>query len=125
PFDRLPHANHGWPNARHPFSFADSYDPERAPSGPLPVWNDDEIPAGSGFPPHPHRDMDIITYVRESAITNQESLSLIHLSEPTPHVATSAAVSSVKKTQHPQLSIIHLSDHSRQSASMNAMLDSR
>jgi hypothetical protein len=70
----LAHADHGWLNARHHFSFADHQDPNRLGWGALRVWNDDEIAPQSGFPPHPHRDMEIITYVREGAITHQDSL---------------------------------------------------
>jgi len=74
PFASLGHANHGWLDARHHFSFASYHDPERMAWGRIRVWNDDTIGARSGFPPHPHRDMEIITYVRSGAITHQDSL---------------------------------------------------
>ncbi len=74
PFARLGGADHGWLKARHHFSFANYYDPQNMNWGALRVWNDDEIASRSGFPPHPHADMEIITYVREGAITHQDSL---------------------------------------------------
>jgi len=64
----------GWLDTKHHFSFANYHDPERMHWGSLRVWNDDAIAPRSGFPPHPHRDMEIITYVREGAITHQDSL---------------------------------------------------
>jgi redox-sensitive bicupin YhaK (pirin superfamily) len=74
PFDKLGGANHGWLKARHHFSFARYYDPERLGHGAIRVWNDDEIAPHTGFPPHPHANMEIITYVREGAITHEDSL---------------------------------------------------
>ncbi len=74
PFSGIGRANHGWLDAAHHFSFADYYDPARMAWGNLRVWNDDTIAAKSGFPPHPHRDMEIITYVRDGAITHRDNL---------------------------------------------------
>ena len=74
PFNSLGGDNHGWLDAKHHFSFAGYHDPARMHWGNLRVWNDDTIAPHTGFPPHPHRDMEIITYVREGAITHQDSL---------------------------------------------------
>jgi redox-sensitive bicupin YhaK (pirin superfamily) len=74
PFSLLGGANHGWLDTKHHFSFADYHDPMRMHWGSLRVWNDDTIAPQTGFPPHPHADMEIITYVREGAISHQDSL---------------------------------------------------
>jgi len=74
PFSTLGAANHGWLDAHHHFSFADYYAPERTQWGALRVWNDDAIAAKTGFPPHPHRDMEIVTYIRAGAITHRDNL---------------------------------------------------
>ena len=74
PYNELGGAQHGWLDTRHHFSFADYYNPKRMSWGQLRVWNDDIIAAHTGFPAHPHRDMEIITYVRSGAITHQDSL---------------------------------------------------
>jgi hypothetical protein len=74
PFSELAGADHGWLKARHHFSFAEHVDPARMGWGALRIWNDDEIAPNSGFPPHPHANMEIITYVREGAVTHRDSL---------------------------------------------------
>jgi redox-sensitive bicupin YhaK (pirin superfamily) len=73
PFAELGGADHSWLKAKHHFSFAEYYDPARMSHGALRVWNDDEIAPGTGFPPHGHANMEIITYVREGAISHQDN----------------------------------------------------
>jgi redox-sensitive bicupin YhaK (pirin superfamily) len=74
PFNGLGGENHGWLDAKHHFSFANYHDPARMGWGALRVWNDDTIQPNTGFPPHPHRNMEIITYVRKGAITHEDNL---------------------------------------------------
>jgi redox-sensitive bicupin YhaK (pirin superfamily) len=74
PFDSLGGANHGWLDAKHHFSFANYHDPERVTLGKLRVWNDDIIAPQAAFPRTRTRNMEIITYVREGAITHEDSL---------------------------------------------------
>ena len=73
-FDSLGKFDADWLAARYHFSFAGYRDPKRVHWGALRVWNDDTIQPKTGFPPHPHADMEIITYVRKGAITHQDSL---------------------------------------------------
>ena len=74
PFESLGSANHGWLDAHHHFSFSDYHDPARVNWGSLRVWNDDTIAPQTGFPTHPHSDMEIITYVRQGAITHRDNM---------------------------------------------------
>jgi redox-sensitive bicupin YhaK (pirin superfamily) len=68
------HANHGWLDTWHSFSFADYFDPEHVEFGPLRVINEDTVRAGAGFGTHGHRDMEIITYVLEGALAHRDSM---------------------------------------------------
>ncbi|RMD61737.1 MAG: pirin family protein [Alphaproteobacteria bacterium] len=74
PFDSLGRFETDWLSARYHFSFAGYHDPARTGLGPLVVWNDDIIRPGRGFDMHPHRDMEIITYIRRGAITHEDHL---------------------------------------------------
>jgi hypothetical protein len=74
PYESLGEAKHGWLHARHHFSFAEYHNPGRMHFGNLRVINDDIIAAKTGFPKHPHQNMEIITYVRSGAITHKDSM---------------------------------------------------
>jgi len=73
-FASLGHADHGWLDARHHFSFASYHDAGRMGWGAIRVWNDDTIAPHTGFGPHPHHDMEIITFVRSGAVSHEDSL---------------------------------------------------
>ncbi len=77
PFNSLGAFRNDWLNAKHHFSFSGYHDPKRMGVGALRVWNDDEIAPHTGFGAHPHRDMEIITFVRQGAITHKDSLGNI------------------------------------------------
>ncbi|MXO59534.1 hypothetical protein GRI89_08265 [Altererythrobacter salegens] len=74
PFAGLAHRDHGWLDTRYHFSFSDYHDPQRMGWGRIRVWNDDTIAPQTGFPPHSHSDMEIITFVRKGAISHKDSM---------------------------------------------------
>ena len=73
-FDELGNHNFGWLNARYHFNFANYYNPNLTPRTPLVVWNDDTIKPQTGFPMHSHKNMEIITYIRQGSLTHKDDI---------------------------------------------------
>ena len=99
PFASLGHAHHGWLDARHHFSFASYLDRARMGWGAIRVWNDDTIAPHTGFDPHPHANMEIVTFVRSGAITHRDSLGN-HGVTPAGDVQVMSAGTGIRHSEH-------------------------
>lgn len=108
PSEKRYHADHGWLDTRWHFSFADYYDPNNMNWGPLRVFNDDVVQAGGGFDFHPHKDMEIVSYIVDGELEHKDRLGNRHVNKAGEVQVMSAGTGIVHAESNPSNSAMRL-----------------